>query len=90
MQLFMLGMLSMGSAVVALLFLRFWRNSRDRLFLWFAAAFALEAGNRALFAFHGARNEDEVVYFTIRLVFFLLILFAIIDKNLPGRDRGPG
>ena len=31
----------MASGVVALFFLRFWRETRDRLFVIFAAAFAL-------------------------------------------------
>lgn len=81
----MLGMISMGSAVAALLFMRFWRSGRDRLFLWFAAAFALEAANRAAFAWHGARDEAATPYLVARLVFFLLIVAAVIDKNLRAR-----
>lgn len=81
MQLFMLGMISMGFAVAALLFLRFWRSSQDRLFLYFAVAFGLEAANRALFAWNGARSEEVTLYFTLRLISFALILWAIIDKN---------
>lgn len=87
MQLFLLGMISMGSAVAALLFLRFWRTGRDRLFLWFAAAFALEAANRAVFAWQGAGDEATAPYLVARLVFFLLILAGIADKNLAARAR---
>lgn len=82
MHFFLLGMISMGSAVAALLFLRFWRSSRDRLFLYFAIAFGLEAANRALHAWTGARSEEVTVYFTLRLLSFALILWAIIEKNL--------
>lgn len=82
MQLFMLGMLSMGFAIAALLFTRFWRSSRDRLFLYFAVAFALEAANRALYAWTGARSEEATLYFTLRLLSFALILWAILEKNL--------
>ncbi|AXK73724.1 hypothetical protein DWG18_13720 [Lysobacter sp. TY2-98] len=78
-------MISMGSAVVALLFMRFWRSGRDRLFLWFASAFALEAINRAVFAWEGARDEAATPYLIARLVFFLLILVGVIDKNLRAR-----
>lgn len=85
MQLFLLGMISMGSAVVALLFLRFWRSGRDRLFLWFAAAFLLEAANRAVFAWQGARDEATTPYLLARIVFFGLILAGIVDKNLSSR-----
>lgn len=81
MQLFMLGMVSMGFAVAALFFLRYWRTSRDRLFLYFAVAFALEAANRAIYALNGARSEEVTLYFSLRLVAFSLILWAIIDKN---------
>ena len=85
MQTFMLGMISMGFAVAALFFLRFWRSSRDRLFLFFAVAFALEAANRALYAWNGARTEEVTLYFSLRLVAFVLILWAIVDKNMVGR-----
>lgn len=85
MQLFLLGMIAMGCAVAALLFLRFWRSSRDRLFLYFAIAFGLEAFNRALYAINGARSEEVTLYFSLRLVAFLLILWAIVEKNLARR-----
>lgn len=87
MQLFLLGMICMGSAVAGLLFLRFWRTSHDRLFLWFASAFFLEAINRAIFASEGARDEATMPYLVARLVFFLLIFIGIVDKNL--RSRRP-
>lgn len=81
MQLFLLGMISMGFAIAALFFLRYWRTSRDRLFLYFAIAFALEAANRAIYALDGAHSEEVTLYFSLRLVAFLLILWAIVDKN---------
>ncbi|HZX79605.1 MAG TPA: DUF5985 family protein [Lysobacter sp.] len=85
MQMFLLGMVSMGSAVAALLFLRFWRSGRDRLFLWFAAAFAVEAINRAVYAWFGAGSEATPLYLVARLVFFGLIIAGILDKNLFAR-----
>lgn len=85
MQTFMLGMISMGFAVAALFFLRFWRSSRDRLFLFFAVAFGLESANRALYAWNGARTEEVTLYFSLRLLAFVLILWAIVDKNMVRR-----
>lgn len=85
MQLFLLGMISMGCAVAALLFLRFWRATRDRFFVMFASAFGIEAVNRALFAYNGASNEDDMLYFLTRLASFVLILAAIVDKNTARR-----
>src|SRR5688572_13722616 len=43
MSTFVAGLLVMGYAVAALFFLRFRRETRDRLFAFFAAAFALLA-----------------------------------------------
>lgn len=85
MQQFMLGMISMGSLVAALFFLRYWRITGDRLFIMFALAFALEAVNRALFAYSGASREEATLYFVTRLAAFMLILIAVIDKNMRRR-----
>ncbi|WP_159016969.1 DUF5985 family protein [Cognatiluteimonas profundi] len=85
MNLFLLGAISMGSAVAALLFLRFWRRTRDRLFLYFGASFLLEAINRALFAWNGARSEEATLYYLVRLLAYGLILWAIVEKNIVRR-----
>ena len=82
MNLFLLGAIAMGSAIVALLFLRFWRQSRDRLFLYFSASFLLEAVNRTLFAWNGAHSEEATLYYLVRLLAYGLILWAIVEKNL--------
>ncbi len=42
----MLGAAATASLVAALFFLRFWRQSRDSLFLWFSVAFAIDALTR--------------------------------------------
>jgi len=81
-NLFLLGAIAMGSAVAALLFLRFWRQSRDRLFLYFSASFLLEAVNRTLFAWNGAHSEEATLYYLVRLLAYGLILWAIVEKNL--------
>ena len=83
------GVLLSGYLVAALFFLRFWRDSRDRLFAIFAAAFALLALQRLLLAIGLALMEDAVWSYMIRLLAFLLILFAIVDKNRgAARPRG--
>ena len=80
------GVLVMGYAVAGLFFLRFWRETRDRLFGIFAGAFWLLALQRLLLALH--HNPDEQVWlYGIRLLAFVLILVAIIDKN---RGARPG
>ena len=44
---FLLGVIATASVAAALFFLRFWRASRDPLFLAFALAFFIEGLNRA-------------------------------------------
>ena len=88
MQTFLLGAIAMGSAIASLLFLRFWRASGDRLFVFFAASFAIEAVNRTVYALTLLdSNEFELGYYLARLASFLFILAAIIDKN-HARKRG--
>lgn len=82
---FLLGMIAMGCAVVALLFLRFWRTTHDRFFLWFSSAFFIEACNRVGFVVRGAHADEDPTYFIVRIVFFVLIIIAIVDKNLASR-----
>ncbi len=39
MDIFLAGMITGFNCVVALVFMRFWVQTRDRLFLWFSIAF---------------------------------------------------
>jgi hypothetical protein len=88
MEAFLLGMISMGSAVASLLFLRFWRSTQDRFFLFFAAAFGVESINRFILAATGASaSEYQFGYVIARLAVFALILVAILDKNVFRKDR---
>jgi uncharacterized membrane protein YcjF (UPF0283 family) len=81
---FMLGGLVMGCFVATVFFLRFWRKTRDRLFVIFAIAFSLLGANWLLLAFT-EQDEINTWYYAVRLLAFVLILFAIIDKNRTGR-----
>jgi hypothetical protein len=75
------GALGMGYAIVALFFLRFWRDTGDRLFLWFSVAFAILLGQRMALSLTHEWLENTVWLYGLRLAAFLLILVAIIDKN---------
>jgi hypothetical protein len=77
----LLGAVAMGSAVAALFFLRFWRQTRERLFLIFALAFLVEAVMRVVLAIAEVQNEQEPFFYLGRLLTFTLIVIAIIDKN---------
>jgi hypothetical protein len=82
---FLAGAVTLGFFVAAGFFLRFWRRTRDRLFLAFSAAFVLLAVNQALAAFLGAGDELTPYTYLLRVFGFMLILYAIIDKNVTSR-----
>ena len=78
---FFLGVIFTASITASLFFLKFWRMTRDSLFLAFAAAFAIEGLNRLTFLFVEHPNEGTPAIYVIRLLAFLLILAAIFRKN---------
>jgi hypothetical protein len=78
---FLLGVVVMGSLVAALFFLKFWRRTRDPLFLAFAAAFFVEGVNRVGFLFLAVPNEGSSSIYLVRLLAFLLILGGILYKS---------
>lgn len=80
------GAICMGSLVIALYFVRFWRDSGDRFFLYFAASFFIEGLRRLYSALHDAGAEDSPLHYLVRLLAYGLILWAILEKNLP-RER---
>ena len=78
---FFAGAVSFGFLVCALFFLRYWRRSRDELFLTFAIAFGLLGTGQAVLALASIPTEERGSIYLIRLGAFLLILFAIYRKN---------
>jgi hypothetical protein len=78
---FVSGMLTMGYLVAGIFFLRFWRDSRDRLFGMFGAAFFILALQRLGLEFITDIPEHSTVWYFIRLLAFVIIIIAIIDKN---------
>jgi hypothetical protein len=78
---FLLGVFAALALVAALFFLRFWRRSGDGLFLAFAAAFALEALNRAVLAAGPPAGEALPVPYLIRLGAYGMLLVGIAVKN---------
>jgi hypothetical protein len=75
------GAIIMAYLVAGLYFLRFWKESADRLFMIFGIAFWVLGGQRILlFALAGNDQAHPFIY-GVRLLAFLLILGAILDKN---------
>jgi hypothetical protein len=82
---FLAGAVTLGYAIASVFFVRFWRRTADRLFLAFAVAFALLALNQAVVTFLEAGDERTVYAYGLRVLGFILILAAIVDKNLANR-----
>jgi hypothetical protein len=81
MESFIMGTIAMGSAIVAVFFLRFWRDTGDRLFAIFAVSFALLGLTRVGLVMAQTDVESHTYWYWCRLAAFVLILFAIVDKN---------
>ncbi len=81
---FIWGTLTMACAVIALHFLRYWRTSGDRLFVFFGVAFAVMAVNWLSLAIVDPRIEGRHYLYFLRLAAFLLIIIGIVDKNRRG------
>lgn len=86
--LFISGVLAGGYAVASLFFLRFWRRTRDRLFAWFAASFALLLVQRIALAAAAAADVNTDWLYVVRLLAFVLIIVAIVDKNRTSGREG--
>jgi hypothetical protein len=82
--LFLHGATAMGFLALSLCFIRFYRRSADRLFLWFAVAFLVLCVNRIAMVALASRDETEVAIFAVRALAFAIILAAIVDKNRRG------
>src|SRR5207253_11440276 len=62
MEQMLMGAIGAGWALAGLFFFRFWRQTRDRFFLWFALSFWLEAGNRVALGLLVGAQEDSPVF----------------------------
>ena len=80
MKQFMLGAAVTLSAVIGLIFLRFWRKAGDRLFLYFAASFWLLGANWLALSLV-REDEAQSTMYIVRLVAFSVLLVGIWDKN---------
>ena len=75
------AMTATGAWVAGLLFFRFWQDTADRLLVLFACAFWLMSASSLLLAILDPTDEARPYVYAIRLVAFLLIIVAVVDKN---------
>jgi hypothetical protein len=77
----LLGAITLGTSMAGLFFLRFWKTSGDRLFLFFALAFFMEVVSRISMALSVVSSEEDPSIYLLRFISYGLIAWAIIDKN---------
>jgi hypothetical protein len=87
MELFLSGAMVSAYAIAGLFFLQFWKASGDRFFVFFAVAFWILGLQRVGLTAAALMDQDTVWFYVLRLLAFLLILAAILDKN---RGTSPG
>jgi hypothetical protein len=88
MNTFLNGAITMGCLASGLFFLKFWKNTHDRLFALFAVAFWLLALDRLLIVTSQTSEISSPIQYLARLGAFVVIICAIVDKNWK-EDRRP-
>lgn len=78
---FLIGVIFTASLTASLFFLKFWKRTRDILFLAFAFAFLMESCNRLSLLFNSTPNESSPWYYITRMIAFLIIIAAILKNN---------
>jgi hypothetical protein len=79
------GALLFSYFIAGIHFSRFWKRTGDRLFLHFAVAFWLFASNQLASSIPIVANETAGYEYLLRVLGFIVILAAIVDKNLIAR-----
>lgn len=80
-DIFLLGCITASSLTIGLFFLRFWKATRDALFLAFAIFFVIQGGSHAFVVSLSHPNEGNSWLFLVRLLSILAVLGAILWKN---------
>ncbi len=78
---FISGALMLGLFSIGIVFLRYWKETGERLFFYFAIAFLLMSVERVLLEVTDPMNEARSFVFFLRLGAFVLISAGIVDKN---------
>ena len=78
---FLWGALAMACWIAGLFFLKSWRVTRDRLFLFFCLAFWVFSLSWIGLGVIQPTTETRHYVYVFRLVAFVLIIVGIVDKN---------
>ncbi len=79
------GAVMMGYLAIGFFFFRFWKKTNDRFFAVFATAFYVLAVGRVILLLTNPDDEMRPYVYLVRLAAYLLIIWAIIDKNRPAK-----
>ena len=81
----LLGAVIMGDAIAALFFVRFWKMTGDRFFLFFAASFIAIAVSRVVVDETLPPIGYEPFGYLIRILSYVFIIGGIFYKNVGAR-----
>ena len=90
---FFAGALSFGFLFGGMLFIHAWRNSGDRLFLFFSLGFVLMSVSRAILGIFGhdwyesQDTELRTMVYAARFIGFCIIATGIVEKNMRGSQK---
>jgi hypothetical protein len=76
-----MGGIGMAALIIGMFFARYWRRTHDRLYLFFGASFAVQAVDRFILGLAGDPSEERAMIYLLRLLAYVLIIVAIVDKN---------
>ena len=75
-----------ASMLAGVLFLEWWRDTDDRLFLWLALAFWCFAAHWTAVSVISFSAEPWYALYWVRLAGFVLVLIGIVEKHLSVRS----
>jgi hypothetical protein len=78
---FIWGACAMASLVIAAFFWKFYRRTSDRLLAMFALAFVTLSVHWIGLGIAQPQEDTRHYFFVLRLLAFLIIAVAIVDKN---------
>jgi hypothetical protein len=84
---FLEGAVTLAFVIAGVHFLRFFRRTRDALFLNFAFAFWLFALNQLMTSIMDTSDERRGYAYVLRVIGYVLILIAIAGKNASGSRK---
>lgn len=78
---FLVGVVATASLTCSLFFVRFFRRTRDVLFLAFALVFFVEAATRVATLSLARPNESSPWFYVIRAICYLMVVVVTVRKN---------